>query len=189
MPLTAPFVLLPTSPEIFLPKSLTLPTTSGILILGIFGILIFLNINYFSFFQSVHAPYPIAPHAAILANGPAIRTITPHNISTAPSQEVLSSTLSFTHLIGFIIHPPKFQYIYLVYIYYFYVIITTYMKRIILILAFLSLTNCSIPKDPELVFGKKCLSEGEQVTYSYVWIYDKSLGNKPTVEQCDQIAD
>lgn len=63
------------------------------------------------------------------------------------------------------------------------------MKRIILILAFLSLTNCSIPKDPELVFGKKCLSEGEQVTYSYVWIYDKSLGNKPTVEQCDQIAD
>jgi len=37
------------------------------------------------------------------------------------------------------------------------------------------------------MFGKKCLVDGEQVTYSYVWIYDKSLDVKPDQEQCELI--
>ena len=61
-----------------------------------------IGIDYFSFFQRVQAPYPIAAQAANLANGPAINTITPQTINTAPSHEVLSSALDFTQLIGFI---------------------------------------------------------------------------------------
>lgn len=63
------------------------------------------------------------------------------------------------------------------------------MKNLFLILTFLLLANCSLPKNPDLVFGKKCLVEGDQVTYSYVWIYDKTLASKPSAEQCEQLKD
>ena len=126
MPLTAPLVLLPTSIQTFLPNSFRLPPTFGILIFGIFGILIFPNIDYFSLFHSVQAPYPIAPHAANFANGPAINTTIPHSISTAPSHDVLSSSLLFTQLIGFISILLLFLYIYVVDCWYYYVIIYVY---------------------------------------------------------------
>ena len=61
------------------------------------------------------------------------------------------------------------------------------MKQTFLITAFLLLANCSLPTNPDLVFGKKCLVENDQVTYSYVWVYDKTLPKKPTAEQCEQI--
>ena len=63
------------------------------------------------------------------------------------------------------------------------------MKKVLLISAFLLLANCSLPKNPDLVFGKKCLVEGDQITYSYVLIYDKTLATKPSVEQCEQLKD
>ncbi len=49
------------------------------------------------------------------------------------------------------------------------------------------LTGCSIPKNPEIVFGKKCQVSGEQVSYSWVWIQDKTMANKPSVEACEQL--
>jgi hypothetical protein len=63
------------------------------------------------------------------------------------------------------------------------------MKKLFIISVFLLLANCSLPKNPDLVFGKKCLVEGDQVTYSYVWIYDKALQTKPSAEQCQQLQD
>tara|TARA_B100002019_G_scaffold230800_1_gene204284 strand:+ start:179 stop:370 length:192 start_codon:yes stop_codon:yes gene_type:complete len=61
------------------------------------------------------------------------------------------------------------------------------MKKITVLLIFLFLANCTLPKQPGIMFGKKCLVDGKQVTYSYVWIYDKSLDNKPDQEQCKLI--
>ena len=49
-------------------------------------------------------------HAANLAKGPAINITTPTAINTAPSHDVLSSNLSFTHLIGSIVYPPYFKF-------------------------------------------------------------------------------
>ena len=49
------------------------------------------------------------------------------------------------------------------------------------------LTGCSIPKNPEIVFGKKCLATGDQISYSWVWIQDKELQTKPSEEACSQL--
>ena len=57
------------------------------------------------------------------------------------------------------------------------------MKLLTLLTAsIMLLTGCSIPKNPEIVFGKKCQVSGEQVSYSWVWIQDKTMANKPSVE-------
>ena len=62
------------------------------------------------------------------------------------------------------------------------------MKLLTLLTAsIMLLTGCSIPKNPEIVFGKKCQVSGEQVSYSWVWIQDKTMGNKPSVEACEQL--
>ena len=71
-------------------------------------------------------------------------------------------------------------------------VVTTYNKTMKHILTLLSasimlLIGCSIPKNPEIVFGKKCLTQGDQISYSWVWIQDKTLVNKPTVEACEQL--
>ena len=63
------------------------------------------------------------------------------------------------------------------------------MKRLVaLFLATLFLTACSV-KNPALDLGKRCIQKGDQIVYSYVWIYDKETGNKATKEMCDQIAE
>ena len=51
----------------------------------------------------------------------------------------------------------------------------------------LVLSACSIPKDPRITFGKKCVVKDETVAYSYVWIYSKELGLKADTKSCDQI--
>jgi|TARA_B100001094_G_C18183276_1_gene802235 hypothetical protein len=40
-------------------------------------------------------------------------------------------------------------------------------------------------QNPRLSLGKKCLDKDGDVAYSYVWLYDKNTGLKPTKEQCE----
>ena len=61
------------------------------------------------------------------------------------------------------------------------------MKVLAFIMVFGLLAGCSIPKNPSLSFGKKCNVGEGQVTYSYVWLYDKELGLKANAEDCEQI--
>ena len=50
------------------------------------------------------------------------------------------------------------------------------------------LTACSV-QNPALMMGKKCVVDGDQVVYSYVWLFDSKAGLKATKEQCEQIAE
>lgn len=59
------------------------------------------------------------------------------------------------------------------------------MKKIFSILFLLTFTGCAIPSNPELLVGKKCLVEGDNISYSWVWIADKDLSNKPNKEACE----
>ena len=63
------------------------------------------------------------------------------------------------------------------------------MKHILILLtaSVMLLTGGSIPKNPEIVFGKKCLATGDQISYSWVWIQDKELQTKPSEEACSQL--
>ena len=62
------------------------------------------------------------------------------------------------------------------------------MKLLALITAsIMLLTGCSVPKNPEIVFGKKCQLSGNEVSYSWVWIQDKTMDNKPSVEACESL--
>ena len=58
------------------------------------------------------------------------------------------------------------------------------MKTFILLIVALLLSGCAVPKNPSLSFGKKCHVEGENITYSYVWLFDKTTGNPATEAQC-----
>ena len=49
------------------------------------------------------------------------------------------------------------------------------------------LSACSIPSNPSLSFGKKCSVSKGQITYSYVWLYDKETGLPASVEQCEAL--
>ena len=62
------------------------------------------------------------------------------------------------------------------------------MKYIMVILCALVLTACSI-KEPRISVGKKCSvnEDWETITYSYIWIYDKSVGNPADKKTCDQM--
>jgi len=60
-----------------------------------------------------------------------------------------------------------------------------YMKKIISILFLLVVTGCAVPSNPELLIGKRCLVEGDGISYSWVWISDKNLTNKPSAEACE----
>lgn len=67
--------------------------------------------------------------------------------------------------------------------------INTFIKKLVVILfATVLLTACSV-KNPALNFGKKCVVDGDQVVYSYVWLFDSESGLKATKEQCKQIAE
>ena len=57
-----------------------------------------------------------------------------------------------------------------------------------LFLSLFVLTACSV-KNPALDLGNRCMQKGDQIVYSYLWVYDKEAGNKATKEMCDQIAE
>lgn len=70
-----------------------------------------------------------------------------------------------------------------------YIMINIITKRLVAILfATVLLTACSV-KNPALDLGKKCVVDGDQVVYSYVWLFDSEAGLKATKEQCNQIAE
>lgn len=61
------------------------------------------------------------------------------------------------------------------------------MKNIGIILIALLLVGCSVPKNPKVSFGKKCMVKDESVSYSYVWLYDKNTGLPASAEQCEAL--
>lgn len=61
------------------------------------------------------------------------------------------------------------------------------MKTILLILISLTLIGCSSISNPRLSFGKKCVVDTTNVSYSYVWLYDKGTGLSATKEQCNAL--
>ena len=72
---------------------------------------------------------------------------------------------------------------------YTYIMINIITKRLVAILfATVLLTACSV-QNPALMMGKKCVVDGDQVVYSYVWLFDSESGLKATKEQCEQIAE
>ncbi len=58
------------------------------------------------------------------------------------------------------------------------------MKTIISLVTLLFLANCAVPSNPKLSFGKKCQVDGENITYSYVWLFDKKTGLQASEAQC-----
>lgn len=46
------------------------------------------------------------------------------------------------------------------------------------------LSGCAVPSNPKITFGKKCHVVDDNITYSYVWFYDKQKGLEATEEQC-----
>ena len=58
------------------------------------------------------------------------------------------------------------------------------MKYIMVILSALALTACSI-KEPRISVGKKCTVKEDKIVYSYVWLYDKSVGMPADKKTCD----
>tara|TARA_B100001079_G_C15969669_1_gene322854 strand:+ start:106 stop:297 length:192 start_codon:yes stop_codon:yes gene_type:complete len=49
------------------------------------------------------------------------------------------------------------------------------MNKILIVLTSIILMGCSVA-NPKVSFGKKCVDKGDQVHYSYVWVYDKNAG-------------
>ncbi len=60
---------------------------------------------------------------------------------------------------------------------------------VIIIVVSLLIAGCSIPKNPKLSFGKKCVDKKENVVYSYVWLYNKKDGLQANKETCNLIKD
>ena len=64
------------------------------------------------------------------------------------------------------------------------------MKKIATMLFALTLiTACTIPTEPRLSFGKKCVEKNQDVVYSYVWLYSKGNGLEANKETCNSIED
>ena len=67
------------------------------------------------------------------------------------------------------------------------------MKNIAIILTTLLLVGCGSIDNPKLAFGKKCtvadIENGQEVVYSYIWVYDKDQGLEANTENCALIAD
>ena len=65
------------------------------------------------------------------------------------------------------------------------------MNKILLVLVALFVVGCSGHiKEPAVSFGKKCaVTENGQVSYSYVWLYDKKEGLKANKEEFKKIDD
>ena len=60
---------------------------------------------------------------------------------------------------------------------------------VIIIVVSLLIAGCSIPKNPKLSFGKKCVDKQENVVYSYIWLYNKEDGLQANKETCNLIKD
>ena len=60
---------------------------------------------------------------------------------------------------------------------------------VIIIVVSLLIAGCSIPKNPKVSFGKKCVDKQENVVYSYVWLYNKEDGLQANKETCNLIKD
>lgn len=58
------------------------------------------------------------------------------------------------------------------------------MKNIAILLTTLFIVSACSIKEPKIAFGKKCEQNGDKITYSYVWIYDKNIGLPANEEQC-----
>jgi hypothetical protein len=58
------------------------------------------------------------------------------------------------------------------------------MKKIALLIASLFIVSACSINEPRVAFGKKCAMTNDKITYSYVWIYDKSAGLPADEEQC-----
>ncbi len=58
------------------------------------------------------------------------------------------------------------------------------MKTIIILAISLLLTGCAIPSNPKVSFGKKCHVVDQNITYSYVWLFDKKTRLEATEAQC-----
>ncbi len=63
------------------------------------------------------------------------------------------------------------------------------MKTIIIIAISFLLAGCTIPSNPKMSFGKKCYVVDNNITYSYVWLYDKNTGLEATEAQCIHLSD
>ena len=61
------------------------------------------------------------------------------------------------------------------------------MNKLLIILMSLILVSCSGIQNPKLSFGKKCVEKGDQVHYSYAWVYDKNAGLQANEEACSLI--
>ena len=59
------------------------------------------------------------------------------------------------------------------------------MNKILIILMSLILVSCV--QNPKLSFGKKCVEKGDQVHYSYVWIFDGNAGLQADEITCELI--
>ena len=62
------------------------------------------------------------------------------------------------------------------------------MNKILIIIMGLILQGCSVT-NPQLSFGKKCVEKGDQIHYSYLWIYDKNAGLQADEITCELIDD
>jgi hypothetical protein len=58
------------------------------------------------------------------------------------------------------------------------------MKNIAILLISLFMVSACAIKEPRVAFGKKCEQNGDKITYSYVWVYDKNIGLPANEEQC-----
>ena len=61
------------------------------------------------------------------------------------------------------------------------------MNKLLIILVSLILVGCTNIPNPKFAFGKKCVEKGDQVHYSYVWIYNKDAGLQANEEACSLI--
>jgi hypothetical protein len=59
-------------------------------------------------------------------------------------------------------------------------------KFLVLLIVGLVISACSI-KEPRISFGKKCVEKDNQVVYSYVWVWDKSVGLTANEANCELI--
>ena len=60
------------------------------------------------------------------------------------------------------------------------------MNKILIVLTSIILMGCSVA-NPKVSFGKKCVDKGDQVHYSYVWVYDKNAGLVAAEITCELI--
>ena len=61
------------------------------------------------------------------------------------------------------------------------------MNKILVILMSLILIGCSSIQNPSISLGKKCVEKGDQVLYSYLWVFDGNAGLQADEITCELI--